>query len=262
MSVIYEPKGKAREYSPLALNIYMSCTHKCEYCYAPNCIHKRKEEYFAHPSPRKNIVSLLKKELESTSYTKQVLLSFVGDIYCETAQNDNTPREVLKLLQAHSVPTAILTKGGKRCLKDLDVFQSFGEHIHVGATLTFLDESKSLAWESGAATPEDRLQTLKTLKENGVPTFVSFEPVIEPSESLALIERTLADDSVDIYKIGKLNNFRGLDKLVNWTDFLRSAVDLIRPAGKKMYIKKDLREAAHQVELFPEEMNADTFCAV
>ena len=34
MSVIYEPKGKAREYSPLALNLYLECQHGCKYCYA------------------------------------------------------------------------------------------------------------------------------------------------------------------------------------------------------------------------------------
>lgn len=262
MSVVYEPKGKAREYSPLALNVYMGCTHRCEYCYAPNCIHKRKEDYFIHPSPRKNIVPLLKEELKSATYSKQVMLSFVGDVYCETAPDDYTPREILKLLKVHSVPVAILTKGGKRCLKDLDMFKSFGEHIHVGVTLTFMDEAKSLEWESGAALPEDRLETLRTLKENGVTTFVSFEPVIEPEESIKLIKRTLADDSVDIYKIGKLNNFRGLDKKINWNDFLRTAVDLIRPSGKKMYIKKDLREAASSVELFPNEIDSELYCAV
>lgn len=29
MSKIYEPKGKAREYSPLVLNYYKGCSHEC-----------------------------------------------------------------------------------------------------------------------------------------------------------------------------------------------------------------------------------------
>jgi DNA repair photolyase len=33
MQTIYEPKGKAREYAPLALNLYESCPHGCKYCY-------------------------------------------------------------------------------------------------------------------------------------------------------------------------------------------------------------------------------------
>ena len=34
MRTIYEPQGRAREYSPLALNHYQGCDHACTYCYA------------------------------------------------------------------------------------------------------------------------------------------------------------------------------------------------------------------------------------
>lgn len=30
---IYEPKGKAREYAELALEVYKTCSHMCKYCY-------------------------------------------------------------------------------------------------------------------------------------------------------------------------------------------------------------------------------------
>ena len=35
MSIIYEPRGKAREYAELAVNLYKGCAHACIYCYAP-----------------------------------------------------------------------------------------------------------------------------------------------------------------------------------------------------------------------------------
>jgi len=38
MAVIYEPKGMALEYAPLACNLYRGCQHGCRYCYAPNCL--------------------------------------------------------------------------------------------------------------------------------------------------------------------------------------------------------------------------------
>ena len=34
MKVIYEPKGRAKEYAELAVNLYNGCSHGCEYCYA------------------------------------------------------------------------------------------------------------------------------------------------------------------------------------------------------------------------------------
>lgn len=259
MSVIYTPKGAAREYSPLALNLYLQCTHGCKYCYAPSAMQRKREGYFQKPEPRKDVVQQLRRELKRDVPKRQVLLSFIGDVYSETMDENATTREVLEILSDYKVPVAILTKGGSRCLKDLDVFKTFGEHIQVGATLTFLDEKKSKEWETGAAVPEERLQTLKTLHDNGVKTFVSFEPVIEPEESLKLIERTLADESVDVYKVGKLNHYQGLDKMINWSRFLENALRMIRGAGKRVYVKHDLRIAAHDVPLYGNEVVADDF---
>jgi len=260
-AVIYEPRGKAREYSPLACNLYLSCTHNCKYCYAPHALQRKAEGYFCKPTPRRDILDKLEADLKKQTIDKQVLLSFIGDVYCETEDNSAVTREALKLFLKYKTPVAILTKGGSRCLKDLDLFLEFGKRIQIGATLTFIDPEKSQMWESGAMSPLDRLKTLKTLRENGITTFASFEPVIEPEESLSLIEASLLADCVDIYKVGKLNNYKGLDKQVNWTDFLQKCVDLIRPAGKRLYIKQDLRAAAPSVVLQPEETQPDLHAA-
>ena len=256
MSMIYTPSGKAREYSPKALNIYLTCTHHCEYCYAPRCRWQTTEEYFVPPAPRKDIVKKLDEELEKgDKITEQVLLSFIGDVYCETTDNNHATRECLEILLKHKVPVAILTKGGRRCLKDMDLFRRFGEHIQIGATLTFDNDEDSLRWESGAATPEERIEVLRELKRNGVRTFASFEPVIVPEQSIRLIKRTL--DCVDVYKIGKINNFRDLDKSIEWTSFLEKSVAILREAKKPFYIKYDLRKAAPSVKLYGNEVMPD-----
>jgi len=257
MGVIYEPKGKAREYSPLALNLYLACTHGCKYCYAPSCMQRKRESYFKKPEPRKNIIENLKKELAKGTPKEQVLLSFIGDVYCESEDGGRTTTEALEILQGAGVPVAILTKGGFRCLKDMELFKRFHEHIQVGATLTFDNDHDSLSWESGAAIPSERLAMLATLKEAGIRTFVSFEPVIDAEQSLSLIRRTLALDCVDVYKVGKVNNFQGIDKTIDWTDFLERCLDLIRPTGKELYIKHDLRQEAIEVDLSADEVDAD-----
>ncbi|HIT62215.1 MAG TPA: hypothetical protein IAC38_02035 [Candidatus Caccovivens faecavium] len=100
--------------------------------------------------------------------------------YCDSADNGETTRAVLKMLNAYKVPVAVLSKGGKKMLRDLDIFKEFGDRITVGATLTFLDDKKSKEWEPYASTPSERLETLKILHENGIKTFASFEPTIEP----------------------------------------------------------------------------------
>ncbi len=259
MSVIYKPTGMAREYSPYALNIYIGCSHRCKYCYAPHTLQRAEDNYFGKPEPRKDILKLLEKDLKKNVYTEQVLLSFVGDVYCDNADNSETTREVLKLLNEYKVPVAVLSKGGSKMLRDLDVFKSFGDRITVGTTLTFLDNDKSRDWEPYASLPEDRLFTLKTLHDNGIKTFASFEPTIEPSESLKLIERTLKDDSVDHYKIGKINNYKNADKWQDWEKYLFNCTKLLRPAMKKVYYKFCLRKLAPNVILWDNEKDPDLY---
>ena len=258
-AIIYEPRGAAREYSPLACNLYLSCTHNCQYCYAPHAIQRRADDYFCKPTPRRDILKKLEHQLQKQTFRDQVLLSFIGDVYCQTADDSAVTRGALQLFLAHNVPVAILTKGGTRCLRDLDLFRAFGDKIKVGATLTFLDTEKSATWESGAMPPVDRLKALKTLKENGVKTFASFEPVIEPEESLGILEASLIANCVDTYKVGKLNNYKGLDKQHDWEDFLVRVLAFLRPSGKEFYIKKSLREAAPNVTLRPEEIDPDLY---
>lgn len=255
MSTIYTPAGKAREYSPLALNIYLTCTHKCKYCYAPRCRYQTPEEYFKKPYPRKNIVNNLLNDLKYFVPKEQVLLSFIGDVYCETQDDNKATRDVLEILLDHKVPVAILTKGGKRCLRDVDLFKAFGEHIQVGTTLTFDNDKDSLVWESGAALPKERLDVLKTLHENGIRTFASFEPVICPEQSLNLMQMSI--DFIDVYKVGKLNNYQGLDRKIDWTDFLNKSVNFLRSANKAFYVKHDLRICAPAVKLYGNECLPD-----
>lgn len=259
MSIIYEPKGKAREYSPKALNVYLTCTHGCRYCYAPRCRHQSDEQYFVAPMPRPGIAEKLEMEIKKGGRPKeQVLLSFIGDIYCESRDEGRAGRRCLEILLENKIPVAILTKGGKRCLNDIELFKEFGEHIQVGATLTFDNEKDSLEWEPGASVPQERIEVLGELRENGIKTFASFEPVIRPEQSLNLMRMTLP--YVDVYKVGKLNNYKGIDKTIDWTAFLKGSLEILRPAGKAIYIKHDLRQSAPSVRLYGNEVLPDEHC--
>ena len=60
MNAIYEPRGAAAEYAPLACNLYRGCGHGCKYCYAPACLRMGREE-FARPAPRPGILDALGK---------------------------------------------------------------------------------------------------------------------------------------------------------------------------------------------------------
>ena len=205
----------------------------------------------ATPVPKANIVEKLEKELSKTQITKQVLLSFLSDPYCTAESNYCITYQVLKLLNKHNVPVAILTKGGSRCLRDLDLFKQF-HNIKVGATLTFDNDRDSFAWEPGAALPLDRIGALRILHGEGITTWASFEPVIEPAQSLNLIKQTLP--FIDQYKLGKWNHDPRAD-LIDWSSYVAQAVKILRDNGKQFYVKEDLRKYAHG--LTPEESDMD-----
>jgi len=257
MPIIYEPSGMAREYSPYACNLYIGCSHNCKYCYAPHTIQQREEDYFGVPNPRKNVLKYLERDLMENTYKKQILLSFIGDVYCENTDNSETTRIALQLLNRYNAPVVVLSKGGQKMLRDLDVFKMFKNRIMVGTTLTFFDEKKSKEWESGASLPAERLLVLRELHKAGIKTLASFEPSVEPSESLKLIEKTLEDDSVDHYKIGKINNYRGYGNDFDWSDYLTRVLKMLRPAKKELYVKQSLRKFAPNIPLFENEIDPE-----
>ena len=61
MKVIYEPKGKALEFSPLGANLYRGCSHGRLYCYVPQTIKEKREIFVTQPKPRKDVLKWLEK---------------------------------------------------------------------------------------------------------------------------------------------------------------------------------------------------------
>ena len=259
MSIIYEPSGKAREYSPLAVNLYNGCNHGCKYCYAPNIRRIERKDYL-NPEPRRNILIEFEKDCKKYYNTdKTVLFCFMSDPYNSKESELRITREALKIALKYKIPVSILTKS-KTILNDIDILKKFEDHIIVGMTITFDNNKDSAEWEPEAALPEERIETLKQLKQNNIKTWASFEPVIIPEQSLNMMNKLL--DYVDIYKVGKLNNYKGLDKAINWKQFLDKTVQILRNANKPFYIKKDLREAVLQIKLYGNEVLPDEFGAM
>jgi hypothetical protein len=62
---------------------------------------------------------------------------------------------------------------------------------------------------------------------------------------------------IDHVKIGKLNNYKGIDKNVDWNKFLFDAVYLLRKFDARFYIKKDLAQFNNGLYLSGNEINED-----
>ncbi|MFC2013754.1 radical SAM protein [Chloroflexota bacterium] len=235
--VIYEPRGRAGEYAPLAVNLYRGCGHGCIYCYAPEATFIDQTE-FIKATPRQGIIKKLDKDAPQAAldgHRGNVLLCFTCDPYQPINELHGLTRQAITILRRNGFYVTILTKGGKRAERDFDLLRPGDEFA---TTLTFLDEQKSLRWEPGAAPPEERIESLRKAHELGIKTWASLEPVIEPTESIEIIRQT--HSFVDLFKVGKLN-YHPREKEIDWRKFLQECIATLKQYGCQYYIKKDLR---------------------
>lgn len=253
---IYPTTGKAQEYCPLAVNLYKGCAHGCTYCYAPAATYTSREK-FNDPVPRKGIIELLEKDVATGAYKgKEVFLCFSCDPYQPIDEKHQLTRKAIQILHENEVKVRILTKASdERSLRDFDLLSARPDLSAFGYTLTFVDEDLSRKFEPHASEPVARFFALNEAHEQGIPTWVSLEPIIDPEETLKCIVYT--HRYVDEFRVGKWNYDKRV-KEINWPETRDRVIVLLEKLGyvdaemggkikqpfkKIYYIKKDLREA-------------------
>ena len=206
MSIIYETKGRAREYFELAANLYSGCAHGCVYCYGAHITKKTPGE-FGRPQARDGVIKQLQKDAARLplNEVRHILLSFMTDPYQPLEEELRLTRRAIGILHAEALSVAILTKAPTLATRDFDLLT---DKDLFGTTLTFLDPKLSRKWEPRADLPGNRIRALEEAHNRGIPTFVSLEPVIYQADTLALIEETAG--FVDQFKVGKLNYYSQL----------------------------------------------------
>lgn len=232
MAIIYEPKGKAREYCALAANLYRGCQHGCSYCYVPVLLYRSRADFLLC-EPRPEVIKALEKE--APAYRgKEVQLCFTCDPY---PLSSIITREAIQIFHANGVRVRILTKAGQRSEGDFGLLAAHPNLSVYGATLTFIRSEDSQQWEPGAALPEERLAALEKAHALGIPTWASLEPIIDPEQTAQLIY--LSRQFVDEYKVGRWNYDPRADAM-DWrkiTHYLKAVLDKY---AKSYRFKKDL----------------------
>jgi DNA repair photolyase len=237
MSTIYQPRGRAGEYSEWALNLYAGCNHGCVYCYVPGCRRITKEQFYGTHTPYKDILKKLAKDAEAMRGTidTPVMLSFTSDPYQQSEQIHQVTRQAIQILKHNGFKVCILTKAGMRATADFDIL---GAGDVMASSLTLLNEDNRRKWEPNAEPFDSRLDLLKAAKANGMMTWASYEPTIYPDQTLKMIE--LANGWCDLAKIGMLNGYPQWTAKIDWAGFAREAVALCGRIGQRYMVKDDL----------------------
>ena len=241
MNIVYEPKGRALEYSPLACNLYRGCTHGCTYCYAPACMRTSSEKWHSEAIPRSHVIELFEKDaLRLRNDTRKILFSFLSDPYQPIEASEQITRHTLEIVKKYGLKSQILTKGGKLVERDFDLLKTAGTEL--GITLCFINDDSRKQWEPFASTVAERIALLKNAHKTGIYTWVSMEPVVDPKEALAVIRKI--HPYVRFWKIGKLNHNKEVEKTIDWKKFRIDVETLLKKIGADFYIKDDLRAFA------------------
>lgn len=236
MKPIYKPKGAAGEYGDYAINIYTGCNHGCTYCYARSMHNRFKPNIpFDRVEVRPGLLDALEAQLDSGAYHEKLIhLCFTCDPYPADVDTTAT-REVIRMIKAAGAHVQILTKGGDRALRDLDLLDS---DDWFGVTYTGHDVGElfsPIKAEPNAANPAERLHTLGLAHKRGIKTWMSCEPVLNPD---SIIEIVNLAGYVDLFKIGKLN-YHPSD--TDWRLFGKRIERECVANHRNYYIKADLR---------------------
>lgn len=243
MRVIYEPKGRAREYADLACNDYIGCPHSCKYCFAPNVMRSDRTAYHITIKPRTDVIRKFFeddcKHLRDTGDTRRVHMNFVSDPYPEMEKELHLTRYCIETAAKYGIGINILTKGFYDTVSsDFNLMKEAG--VHLGVTMSLSKDESQAEWEPKAAPLSERRQILIAAHGLGIYTWVSMEPVIYPDEAIDVVDSMFA--SVDLWKVGKLN-YNEHAKAVDWLKFRNDVTRRLDMYGAKYIIKKDLLEA-------------------
>lgn len=240
---IYNPSGKAGEYSYWACNFYVGCSNGCTYCYLkkgrgakilggnePKLKKCFKSEEHAlkvfETELQKNIDELKNHGLFFSFSTDPCLPETIG-----------LTLEATRICQRNDVPVKILTKGTDFTN---DVKYGFGfmpkrNLIAFGFTLTGHDEL-----EPNASQHHRRIKAMIRSKNLGFRTFASIEPIIDFKSSYAMFLETLG--YCDIYKIG-LESGKHYSKTAA-KFFILDIISMAQSYNVKVYFKDSLLKCA------------------
>jgi len=129
---------------------------------------------------KRNAPELLEETFKKKSW-KAATVMFAGntDVYQPAERKFGITRACLEIFWKYRHPVGIITKNSM-ILRDLDLLKKLASEnlVHVAISVTTLDETLRQFLEPRTASVKQRLNTVETLSQNGIPVFVMMAPII------------------------------------------------------------------------------------
>lgn len=204
-----------------SINPYIGCEYGCRYCYGPLYV-KRKFKNMSwgeYVYAKINAPRILVKELKR-SRSGSVLISSITDPYQPIEGEFMITRRILEILLKSDFEVYILTKS-PLVLRDLDLISKM-RNVHVGFTLSNLNEDLRVIFEPKAPCMIERIKALEVLCNSGIKTYVFIAPFIpiDDHSIYGLIDK-LSSIDLEYIVIDRLNIHSGIREFINkFTVFL------------------------------------------
>jgi DNA repair photolyase len=167
------------------INPYTGCAFGCTYCYASFMSRfipgKTIADWGTYVFAKINAPQLLKKEigrLPQKGQGKEIFFSSVTDPYQGLEAKYQLTRQCLQILADSKTEASIsiLTKS-HLVTRDIDIFKQL-KSVFVGLTVTSTNDSISRYFERYASNVTDRLEALRELNKNNIPTYAFIGPLL------------------------------------------------------------------------------------
>lgn len=236
--------------SDYVINPYVGCPHGCKYCYASfmRRFTNHKEEWGTFIDIKTCTLPLNKKKISR----KRVFLSSVTDCYNPYEETYQRTRDILKDLVDSDCYLSISTKSSL-ILRDLDLLSQM-KNLTVSLSINTLDESFRKDMDN-ASSIQARLETLKTLHDNGIYTILFMSPIFPYiTDFKSIIDAS--KDYVDEYWFENLN-LRGSYKSVILS-YVKNKYPSYYDEYLQIYNKKDnsyWESLAKEINTYCESLN-------
>jgi DNA repair photolyase len=160
------------------MNLFRGCTHGCIYCDSRSKCYQMNHR-FEDVEVKENAICLLEDRLKRKRKKCMIGLGSMTDPYIPEELELNYTRQALEVINKYGFGVSLITKSS-HVLRDLDLFQEINTKSKciIQMTLTTYDESLCRKIEPNVSTTKERFETLKILRDSGIPTVVWMTPIL------------------------------------------------------------------------------------
>ena len=220
------------------MNIYRGCTHGCIYCDSRSKCYNMDHD-FEDIQVKINAPELLEDRLRRKREKCMIGTGSMSDPYIGLESELGYTRKCLEIINKHGFGLAILTKSN-RILRDLDLLKAINEKAKcvVQITLTTYDEELCKIVEPNVSTTKERVEVLKILHQEQIPTVVWFGPLLPFINDTEQNLRGILDYCIDAHVYGILCFGISLTLREGNREYFYRKLDQFFPGLKEKYHKK------------------------